>query len=162
MKLPRKRDVVRRASRRVDKMLLGALVSGALLLGILAGVVAMRDEPAADAEGACPEGSSVAPDGKCATDAEACYTYLDGVASTTVRCTAESRDGSGFVQWSIGGTGGVTVRVRDGAGNTIYERAERMMGEIGDLDAVSGARGTWTIETTFSDARGGGRVTLWG
>lgn len=144
----------------MDKRILAALVAAATLLGGLAAYLALR--PDGEASASCQAATVVRPDGGCARQSEACYTYFNVKASETVRCTAESADGRGILQFNLDGGGRVDVKVRDASGRVVYERSVPWSGRFADVDDVRGSRGTWTIETTYVGARGGGTIHLWG
>ncbi|HEX2022766.1 MAG TPA: hypothetical protein VHH36_08625 [Candidatus Thermoplasmatota archaeon] len=147
----------------MDKRLLAALTLVALLAGALFAVFLFNrgggsDRPAPP----CPEGWEEAPESRCIRSTEACNAFLDGQARQTVRCTADSDDGRGLLRYAIaGGSGTAAVTVKDNVGRVLYARTVSMAAPLSDDDAVTGPRGTWTLEVAF-DAQGSGRIFLYG
>lgn len=140
-------------------MTLGA---ASLLLGALAAGFLLYANADARPSPPCPEGWTESPDAVCMQDHEACNAYFSGTASQTVRCNAESEDGKGTLVFSLTGSGRATVRVLDAAGSVAYTKEVPWNAAFADSDVFEAPPGEWTLEVTFRNAQGSGRIVLWG
>lgn len=149
------------------------LVGAAALL--LVGVVALQgfggglfgdDKMAAidRPEAPCPAGWNEHPaEGICMVDEEVCRAWIDqprGTRTETLECPVVSRDGAIYFTFNMGlHEGQAQITIRDGSGNKIHE--ETLTNHEG-FRTRSGAAGEWTLNVSFSQARGSGSVYLWG
>lgn len=140
-----------------------AAVAAALLVFFLAGGTGSDGARSTGPVPPCPDGMGPSADGNaCVDDSEACHAWYTQTDRRTVRCAVQSVDGQGVLRFAVQGQGRAEVRVFDASNRIVHSRDASWTSILEDDDAVSGARGTWTLEVTFIDARGSGRITLWG
>lgn len=135
----------------------------AILLGALVAFVALREvDGSATLAPPCDDAHFETPDGRaCATESEVCNAYYNAPVRESVTCTADSRDGRGFVRYILAPGATAVVRVLDENGDTIYTRTVSNTATT-DVDSIEGADGTWTLAVAFDASSGSGRIELWG
>lgn len=134
-----------------------------LLAGTLAAVLLFLSDVAGDRPAPpCPGGWEESPEAKCIRTSEACNVYFDGTAGGTYRCGAESDDGAGVVRFSLSGSGRANVRVLDADNKVLYQRSVTWTSAFADDDTFRAPAGSYTLEVTWQEAQGSGRIVLWG
>ncbi|HET6405434.1 MAG TPA: hypothetical protein VFH78_12375 [Candidatus Thermoplasmatota archaeon] len=142
-------------------LVLGAAVAALLVGAAVAYFVLAEPGGAGRPSPPCPEPYFAGPDGlECYSTTEVCNAHYTGAVRERVSCTVESLDGRGKLLLIFQGPGRADISVSAG-GRTLYERS-LTASTAQDVDAVSGARGTWTLTTSFDTRGGAGRIVLYG
>lgn len=147
----------------MQRRALWATIGGVTLVAVaLATFLLLR----ADADGRpsppCPDGWEESPEARCIRTSEACNAYFEGVAGGTYRCEADSDDGHGIVRYALAGGGRANVRVLDADNKPLYQRSVPWTSAFADDDEFRAPPGAFTLEVTWQEARGSGRIILWG
>jgi hypothetical protein len=152
-------------SRRIRNRVFVIGVLGIVLVlgGVGAYAILSDDADATDvsASAACGADESVHPrTAACVPADEVCNVWLAGSSSANEYCRSTSQDGSGLLQIAVNGSGSMEVRVQTLAGEVVF--SETMTLPVERELELEAAPGYWGLLVDFENARGDGRLVLWG